>query len=117
MPLEIKGKVYAAPNEGDQPGITGREIIEIEDYFGLDGLTLIRVLAEDGVPRQKGYTRAKALFALAWVCMARGGEIVSLEDVLNDLSLGDISIVDDEEDNDSGKGEEANSLEAAIETE
>lgn len=116
MPLEIKGKVYAAPNEGDQPGITGREIIEIEDHFGLDGLTLIRVLAEEGLPRQKGYTRAKALFALAWVCMVRGGEVVSLDDVLNDLSLGDIAIVDDESDN-VGKGEEASSSEAATETE
>lgn len=117
MPLKIKGTTYTAPSEAGTSGLTGRELIEIEDYFKLDGLTLMATLAGDDKSVARGYTRAKAIFALAWVCMSRAGEPVSISDVLDDLSLGDIDIVDDEEDNDSGKGEEANSLEAATETE
>lgn len=89
MPLKIKDKLYPIPSENGEPGFTGREIIEIEDYFGLDGLMLISALSDQGEPRTKGYTKAKALFALAWVCMVRGGEVVSLDDVLNDYAPDD----------------------------
>ena len=103
MPLKIKGKEYAAPNEAGTPGLTGRELIEIEDYFKLDGLSLMATLTGDDKSIARGYTRAKAIFALAWVCMARAGEPVSLSDVLDDVALGDIELMDD--DDESGKGQ------------
>lgn len=93
MAIRIQGKTYAVPGEGI-PNVTGREIATIEDYFGLDGMRLISTLDPDA-KQVKGYTQTKALYALAWVCMTRGGETVSIDDVL-EISIDEIEPVDDE---------------------
>jgi integrase len=103
MPLKVRDNLYPIPSEGSEPGFTGREIVAIEDYFGLDGLMLISALSDQGEPRVKGYTKAKALFALAWVCMVRGGEVVSLDDLLNDYSPDDFDF--EESDNSDPKAD------------
>ena len=95
MPIKIKNTVYPLPGENNSQGFTGREIIEIEEHFGLDGLTLISALSSM-TPLVKGYTRAKALYSVAWICLTRAGEVVSLADVLNDVSINDIEPMDDE---------------------
>lgn len=95
MPLIIKGTTYAVPGEAGEGNLTGKEIMAIEDHFGLDGLRLMSCLS--GNAPGKGYTQAKALWALAWVAMTRGGEVVSIDDVLNDLSLDDITVEDEDE--------------------
>jgi hypothetical protein len=95
MPLNIKGKNYPMPKEGNQPGPTGREMIEIENYFGLDALVLLSSLSTDAKPIQ-GYSKTKAFYALAWIAMTRGGEVVSIEDLLNDLAIDDIVFEEDD---------------------
>lgn len=95
MPLQIKGKSYLLPKEGNQPAPTGREILEIEKFFNLDGLTLLSTLSSDSkeIP---GYTKTKAFYALAWIAMTRGGEVISIADLLDDLAIDDIKFeVDD----------------------
>lgn len=89
MPLVIKGKSYPMPKENGQPGFTGKEILEIESYFGLDGMTLLSQLSPDAkaIP---GYTKTKAFYAIAWIAMTRGGEVVSIDDILGDLAIDDI---------------------------
>ena len=111
MPLVIKGKSYPLPGEHNQPGATGRELIEIEEYFGLDAMKLMSVFAEDESKLPVGYTRVKAMFALAWLAMTRAGEVVSVSDVLNDFSPADFSFEDEPE-----NLTEAASLEVAQET-
>jgi hypothetical protein len=95
MPLVIKGKSYSLPHEAGQRGPTGSEIIEIENYFNLDGLILISSLAQDKPP--VGYTKTRAMFAIAWIAMIRAGEILSLNDILNDYSIDDFDFVEEEE--------------------
>jgi len=97
MPIKLKETVYLLPGEKGSAGFTGSEIIGIEDHFNLDGLTLISALSTT-TPAAKGYTRVKALYAVAWVVMCRAGEICSINDVLNDLSIDEIEPLDDEED-------------------
>ena len=96
MPLIIKGKEYQIPNEGTEKGPTGAEIVEIENYFNLDGLILISSLAQEKPP--VGYTKTKAMFAMAWIAMSRAGEILSLHDVLKDYSIDDFDVKWEEED-------------------
>lgn len=93
MPMLIEGTKYAIPGEGTTPLLTGRELIAIEDHFGLDGMRLIGVFA--GGKEVKGYTQAKALYALAWVCKSRAGETVSIDDVL-EIASDQMEIVDEE---------------------
>ena len=95
MPLIIKGKSYPIPNETGQRGPTGSEIIEIENYFNLDGLILISSLAQDKVP--VGYTRTKAMYAMAWIAMTRAGEVLSLTNILDDYSIDDFDFAEEEE--------------------
>lgn len=90
MPLSIRGKIYAAPNEGDQPGLLGKELVAIEEHFGLDGMILIAVLNEEKPSPYSGYTKAKAMFAFAWICLTRGGEILSIQDVLDEYSVDEL---------------------------
>lgn len=90
MPLNIRGKVYPAPLEGDQPGIKGSEMIAIEDHFGLDALLLIGELDNPNPSVHKGYTKAKAMYAFAWICLTRAGEILSLQDVLDDYAVDEL---------------------------
>lgn len=97
MPINIRGKVYAAPNETGQPGVLGKELVEIEEYFGLDAITLLGTLESSDPSSFPGYTKAKALYAFTWICLTRGGEIVSLKDVLETYSLDDIVDVSEEE--------------------
>lgn len=97
MALNIRGKIYYGPNEGDQPGVLGRELIEIDDHFGLDALTLLSIFDDPKVSTIPGYSRSKAMFALAWICLTRGGEILSIHDVLNDYSIDDFVEAEDEE--------------------
>lgn len=87
MPLNIRGKVYYAPNDAGQPGILGKELVAIEDHFGLDAISLISVLDDPKPSPYPGYTKSKALYALAWICLTRGGVIVSIQDVLDDYSV------------------------------
>ena len=89
MALNIRGKSYPTPNEGDQPGLLGKELMAIEDAFGLDALTLFATLDSSKPSALAGYTKTKAFYALAWVCMVRAGEILSIQDVLNDYSIDD----------------------------
>lgn len=94
MPFNIRGTVYALPGEANAPSLTGREILAIEDHFGLDGLTLMQALSPDFKPLP-GYTRTKALYALGWVAMTRAGEILSIDDVLNDYGIDELTNVED----------------------
>lgn len=96
MPVVIKGKKYTLPNDGTEQGPTGAELVEIEDYFNLDGLILISSLAQENPP--KGYTRTKAIFAMAWIALTRAGEIVSITDVLKDYSIDDFDMYEEDED-------------------
>ena len=95
MPFIIKGTAYTLPEEAGSKGITGKELLAIEDYFGLDGLTLLSVFSGRELPAS--YTQAKALYALAWISLTRAGEIVSLDDVLEDYSPADFVIEDEPE--------------------
>lgn len=89
MPIKIKGTTYTAPGENGTPELIGDELMAIEDHFELDGLRLFAAL-ENPEKAPKGYTVAKALYSLAWVCRTRAGEIVSIADVLKDTSAGEI---------------------------
>lgn len=91
MPFQIRGKIYHAPNEADQPGLLGKELIQIEDFFGLDALTLLSSLEADKPSTLKGYTRTKALYAFMWICLTRAGEIVSIQDVLDGYSVDEFT--------------------------
>ena len=93
MALIIKGKSYPMPGQDGQQNLTGDEIIAIEDHFGLDGLDLMAVF--NGAKAPKGYTKAKALWAVAWVGMSRAGEVVSIADVLRDVAVDEIVITDE----------------------
>ena len=73
----------------------------IEDYFGLDGLQLLAVFGTD--KPAKGYTRTKALYSLAWVCLNRGGQICSLSDVLAEYAPDDFDLVESENLTNGGK--------------
>ena len=97
MPIQIRGKVYAAPNETGQPGVLGKELVEIEEHFGLDGITLLGTLESNDPSKFPGYTKSKALFAFTWICLTRGGEVLSIQDVLNDYSLDEIMDISEEE--------------------
>jgi hypothetical protein len=89
--LIVRGKSYPSPNEGDQPGLLGKELMAIEDAFGIDALTLFGTLESDKPSTLPGYTKAKAFYALAWICMTRAGEIVSIQDVLNEYSIDEFT--------------------------
>jgi len=103
MPLIVRGESFNLPGENDTQNVTGREIIAIEDAFGLDGLTLLGILGEDETdPMHKphpnpAYSKIKALYALTWVCMTRAGKILSLDDVLNNYGIDEISSTDSDE--------------------
>lgn len=96
MPLIIKGKEYSLPNEGTEKGPTGQELVEIENYFNLDGLILISSLAQEKPP--VGYTKTKAMYSMAWIAMTRAGEILSINDILKDYSIDDFDIRWEEDD-------------------
>lgn len=91
MALNIRGKSYPLPKENGTPAPTGREIIEIENYFQLDGMSLLAALSVEEGKERPGYTKAKAVYALAWICMTRAGEIVSIADVLNEYGIDEIT--------------------------
>jgi len=95
MAMIVRGKTYLMPSENGNPAPTGREIIAIEDHFGLDGLTLLSVLGDTDPSKLPGYTKIKGLYSLAWICLTRGGEIVSLADVLNDYGVDEFEIVEE----------------------
>jgi hypothetical protein len=97
MPIQIRGKEYAAPNETGQPGVLGKELVEIEEHFGLDAMTLLATLNSHEPSPFPGYTKTKAFFAFAWICLSRGGEIVSIQDVLDEYSLDEIIDISEEE--------------------
>lgn len=93
--IKIGDKSYVMPKENGTSAPTGKEIIEIENYFsGLDGLTLLGTLSVEEGKERPGYTKVKALYALAWICMIRAGEIVSLGDVLETYGIDQISAED-----------------------
>ena len=92
MPFIIRTKTYPLPKENNQPAPTGSEIIAIEEHFDLDGLTLLTILGDDKPSNLKGYSKTKALYALAWICMTRGGEVVSIQNVLDDYSVDEFTV-------------------------
>ena len=97
MPIIIRGETFELPGENNTQNVTGREIIAIEEAFGLDGLTLLGILGEDETsPMYKphpnpAYSKVKALYALTWVCMTRAGKILSIDDVLNNYGIDEIT--------------------------
>lgn len=95
MPLVVRSKIYTIPKEAGSSGPTGKEIVEIENYFGLDGLRLIGTLAPSAV-ETVGYTKTKALYALAWIAMTRAGEILSIDDILNEYSIDELDFQDED---------------------
>ena len=99
MPLIIRDKSYPLPKENGSLSPTGREIIEIENHFGLDGLTLLGALATEEGKERAGYSKVKALYALAWICMVRAGEIVSLADILEEYGIDEIKPEDSDSKN------------------
>lgn len=94
MPLQIKDEVYAVPGEGSEPNVSGREIMNIEDALGLDGLSLLGLLASETElhPNPK-YTRNKAIYAVAWICLVRSGKVLSLDNVLDTYTIGDFKFI------------------------
>lgn len=94
MPLIIKDKSYLLPSEGSEKAPTGKEIVEIETYFNLDGLILLTALSQDKPP--VGYTKTKGMYALAWIALTRAGEVVSIDDVLKDYGLDEFDFVEEE---------------------
>lgn len=98
MPLNIRGTLYTIPKEGNEPGPTGREIIEIEEHFDLDGLRLLEVLGDSEPSKLPRYSRAKAIYAMAWICMSRAGEILSISDLLNEYSIDEFAAAEEDED-------------------
>jgi len=97
MPLVIREKSYTIPKENGSPAPTGREIIEIENVFNLDGLALLGTLASDEPSKLQGYSKVKALYAVAWIAMTRAGETVSIDDVLNEYAIDEIQLSDEPE--------------------
>jgi hypothetical protein len=97
MPLVIREKSYDIPKENGSPAPTGREIIEIENAFNLDGLTLLGTLANDEPSKLQGYSKVKALYAVAWISMSRAGETLSIDDVLNEYAIDEILMKDESE--------------------
>lgn len=102
MTLSVRGETFVLPGENNTQNVTGREIIEIEDAFGLDGLTLLELLGVDeNDPKYKPhpnpkYTKVKALYAVTWVAMSRAGKVLSIDDVLNTYGIDEISSEDSE---------------------
>lgn len=94
MPIIIRGKSYPVPGEPGVKGPTGTELAAIEDHYELDGVMLISSLAQENPP--KHYTRAKAIFAMAWIVLTRDNEIVSIQDVSNEYSIDDFAWPEEE---------------------
>ena len=99
MPLIIRDKSYPLPKENGSSAPTGREIIEVENHFGLDGLTLLGALSTEEGKERPGYSKVKALYALAWICMVRAGEVVSIADVLDEYGIDEIKPEDSDSKN------------------
>jgi hypothetical protein len=99
MPLIIRDKSYPLPKENGSLSPTGREIIEIENHFGLDGLTLLQALSTEEGKERPGYSKVKALYALAWICMVRAGEVVSISDILDEYGIDEIKPEDSDSKN------------------
>jgi hypothetical protein len=97
MPLVIREKSYTIPKENGSPAPTGREIIEIENSFNLDGLALLSTLASDEPSKLQGYSKVKALYAVAWIAMTRAGETLSIDDVLNEYAIDEILLKEEPE--------------------
>ena len=87
------------PKENGSSSPTGREIIEIENHFGLDGLTLLGALSTEEGKERPGYSKVKALYALTWICMVRAGEVVSIADILNEYGIDEIKPEDSDSKN------------------
>ena len=88
MPLNIRGTEYLIPGENDTPRPTGREIIEIEEFFGLDGITLLGSLFTANPP--VGYTKIKALLAMAWIAMNRTDNKIGLAELADEYGFDEI---------------------------
>lgn len=115
MPLIVRGKSYVLPEENDTQAPTGEEIIAIEDAFDLDGLTLLATLSSPEASKIRGYTRVKALYALAWITMTRAGDVLSVQDVLKEYGIDELEFQVEESGADTKK--EAASSEAEPKTE
>lgn len=94
MPLTLRGTSYPLPGESGQPSMTGRELIAIEDEFGLDALQLLSSLGDDA-QLKPGYTKSKAFYALAWVAVHRVDKAMTLPRFLDDVALDEIDIAED----------------------
>lgn len=75
--------------------MTGRELVSIEDAFGLDALALLSALNPNTAERP-GYTRGKALYALAWISKHRVDPSQTFDAFLDSVDLGQIDFEDEE---------------------
>ena len=114
MPIKLKDELFAMPGENDTQGPTGREIMGIEETFGLDGLELLGVLEGEKLHANPAYSRTKALYSLAWICLTRAGKILSLDDVLNTYSIDEIRPMDDETESKKDESTVEDSVTAAL---
>lgn len=94
MPLVLRGTAYPMPGEAGQPTITGRELVAIEDEFGLDALKLLSVLS--GGDAGSGYTQAKAMYAIGWIAVHRADAAMTFGRFLDDVALDEFTITDAE---------------------
>lgn len=109
MPLIVKDKKYPLPGEGSEKAATGRELVEIESHFDLDGLMLLMSMSQEKPP--KGYTKAKAMYAMVWIVLTRAGVVVSIADVLNDYAIDDFDFEEYEEDVKKAQAEDSETAE------
>ena len=94
MPLTLRGITYPLPGEGEHVAFTGRELTAIEDEFGLDALQLLSSFVADAKP-QRGYTRVKALYALAWCAVHRVDSSWTLAKMLDEVALDEIDVTEE----------------------
>lgn len=100
MPLIARGTSYAMPKEDGRTGPTGSEIDTIETHFGVDYYELMSMLTpvEDGEQppaARPGYTRNRALFALAWMAMHRADPSLTITAVMDEYATDEFDIVED----------------------
>lgn len=101
MPFIARGTSYPLPKEDGRTGPTGSEIDTIETHFGVDYYELMSVLQplEEGAtppPTRPGYSRNRALFALAWLAMHRANPALSITDIMDEYATDEFDIVDAE---------------------
>jgi len=102
MPLTLRGKSYPIAGESGQPGASGRELMAIESTLGVDALTLVNTKfgpGSDGImppPPEPGITRAKKIYAVAWIAVSRAEPETKFPEFLDDVAIEEFDIEDEE---------------------